>query len=227
MDHARSGSGGGLPPQLDPGFLEQMSRAQSSGQFFPGDLRLQPQPNNLREHEYAVGGSQLNMPPLGPAYLPQPANLAHAYAPMDHARTEQQLAELFSSQLDLFGPPLGHPLYRHAPVRGAIPWGRLFRSPRRRREAQVQDAGEEPQSERSSRSFRHCCTHITGCSPRTAMFGASTRAWHGPLFSRAIVLPSRSASTQPWQLKSCKGVCGPFRIAAWTTVGFTPFIATA
>lgn len=55
------------------------------------------------------------MPPLGPAYLPQPANLAHAYAPMDHARTEQQLAELFSSQLDLFGPPLGHPLYRHAP----------------------------------------------------------------------------------------------------------------
>lgn len=115
MDHARSGSGGGLPPQLDPGFLEQMSRAQSSGQFFPGDLRLQPQPSNLREHEYAVGGSQLNMPPLGPAYLPQPANLAHAYGPMDHARTEQQLAELFSSQLDLFGPPLGHPLYRHAP----------------------------------------------------------------------------------------------------------------
>ena len=116
MDHTRSGSGGGLPPQLDPGFLEQMSRAQSSGQFFPSDLRLQPQPSSLREHEYAVGGSQLNMPPLGPAYLPQLTNLAHAYAPRDHARTEQQLEELFSSQLDLFGPPLGHPLYRHHPA---------------------------------------------------------------------------------------------------------------
>ena len=115
MDHPRSGSRGGLPSHLDPGFLEQMSRAQSSGQFFPGDLRLQPQPSSLREHEYAVGGNRLNMPPLGPGYLPQPANLAHAYAPMDHARTEQQLAELFSSQLDLFGPPLGHPLYRHVP----------------------------------------------------------------------------------------------------------------
>lgn len=71
----------------------------------PADsLGLQPQPQSSHLRGDHVFSRDLGMPHLGPPYMPQRGH--PQYAPMDHRATEQQLAELFSSQLDLLGPPL-------------------------------------------------------------------------------------------------------------------------
>ncbi|CAL5218481.1 g167 [Coccomyxa viridis] len=87
-------------PQYDPRIVgeEGMSRGQLAGQYgllpghtFPMQARhLQP------ENDYGIGVRELAMPPMGPPYLPG----------YNHLSTEQQLADLFSSQLELLGSPL-------------------------------------------------------------------------------------------------------------------------
>ena len=80
---------------------EGMSRGQLTGQYgllpghsFPMQARhLQPEDN------YGIGVREVAMPPLGPSYLPS----------YSHLSTEQQLADLFSSQLELLGPPMTGP----------------------------------------------------------------------------------------------------------------------
>lgn len=90
-------------PRYDPRMVgeEGMSRGQLTGQYglLPGHSipmqarQLQP------ENEYGIGVREVAMPPLGAPYLPS----------YSHLSTEQQLADLFSSQLELLGPPMTGP----------------------------------------------------------------------------------------------------------------------
>lgn len=90
-------------PQYDPRMVgeEGMSRGQLAGQYglLPGQsfpmIARHLQPGN----DYGIGIRELAMPPMGPPYLPG----------YNHLSTEQQLADLFSSQLELLGSPLDGP----------------------------------------------------------------------------------------------------------------------
>ena len=98
----------GVPPHYAPRLLGEQtgSRGQPSGQyaFLPGDAMGMQSSNLQPEHEFGIGAREMAMPPLGPPYLPQ--RVPPQYAPRDHRAMEQQLAELFSGQLDLLGSPL-------------------------------------------------------------------------------------------------------------------------
>ena len=90
-------------PQYDPRMVgeEGIGRGQLTGQY--GLLPGHPFPIQARhlqpDNNYGIGVRDISMPRLGPPYLPS----------YSHLSTEQQLADLFSSQLELLGPPLDGP----------------------------------------------------------------------------------------------------------------------
>lgn len=90
-------------PQYDPRMVgeEGMSRGQLAGQYglLPGHTFPMPARLLQPENDYGIGVRELAMPPMGPPYLPGYNQLS----------TEQQLADLFSSQLELLGSPLNGP----------------------------------------------------------------------------------------------------------------------
>ena len=144
-----------LPHQYDPRLLgeQTVSRGQPAGQYhhpgLPGDaIGLPAQSSHLRvDQDFGSGGRELPIVHLGPPYLPQGA--PPQYAPMDNRATEQQLAELFSSQLDLLGPPL----MGQIPSYATLPTEESFLG---EGSGGAQDGEEKPRSKMQEKNRRVC-----------------------------------------------------------------------
>ena len=148
-----------LPHRYDPRLLgEQMvSRGQPAGQYrftgLPGDaMGLPAESSHLRvDQDFVTGGRDLPIAHQGPPYLPQGG--PPQYAPMDNRATEQQLAELFTSQLDLLGPPL----MGQIPSYAALPTEDSFLG---EGSGGAQEGEEKPRSKMQEKNRRVCSLYL-------------------------------------------------------------------